>query len=68
MGANWAIAAFSLVLVALLIVASIVQLEHEHEDVVAHAIKSNDNLAMAYEEHTIRTLKGIDAARAFPRA
>ncbi len=65
LGANCAIAAFSLVLVALLVIASIVQVDQEHEDVVAHVIKSNDNLAIAYEEHTIRTLKGIDAAVLF---
>ena len=64
-GANCAIAAFSLVLIALLAAASIVQVRHEYEDVVSHAIKSNANLAIAYEEHTIRTLKTIDAAVLF---
>jgi PAS domain S-box-containing protein len=64
-GANCAIAAFSLVLVALLVIAAIVQVNNEHEDVVAHVTTSNDNLAIAYEEHTVRTLKGIDAAVLF---
>lgn len=39
----------------------------EREEAIATAIKQNSNLAVAYEEHVIRTLKGLDAVTRFIR-
>ncbi len=39
----------------------------EREDTIATAIQQNTNLAVAYEEHMVRTLKGLDGALLFMR-
>src|ERR1700738_3074825 len=65
LGINAAIGAFSLALIVAIWGAVIVQTKGERADAVSHAIKQNSNLAMAFEEHTFRTLKGIDAATMF---
>jgi diguanylate cyclase (GGDEF)-like protein/PAS domain S-box-containing protein len=39
----------------------------ERDSVIAAAVNQNMNLAMAYEEHIVRTLKGLDAALLFLR-
>ena len=45
--------------------AVIVQTKSERRETIAYAVQRNSNLAMAFEEHTYRTLKGIDAATLF---
>ena len=49
--------------VALLAVVWVVTLErisYEREEAIQDAIRHNSNLAVAFEEHTIRTLRGLD--------
>jgi diguanylate cyclase (GGDEF)-like protein/PAS domain S-box-containing protein len=49
--------------IALLAVVWIVTLErisYEREEAIQDAIRHNSNLAVAFEEHTIRTLRGLD--------
>src|ERR1700737_2959240 len=40
-------------------------LESERAGTIAGAIRQNSNLARAIEEHSIRTIKGVDAAARF---
>jgi diguanylate cyclase (GGDEF)-like protein/PAS domain S-box-containing protein len=65
LGISAAIVAFSLALIIAIWAVVISQTEAEREDTVSNAIKQNSNLAIAFEEHTYRTLKGIDAATVF---
>lgn len=56
-------AAVVLACIALLAVVWIVTLErisYEREEAIQDAIRNNSNLAVAFEEHTIRTLRGLD--------
>lgn len=46
---------------------AIERVSFERGDTIAAAVKQNANLAIAFEEHTIRTLKGIDQAVLFVR-
>ena len=41
------------------------RIEFERSETVADAVKQNANLAIAFEEHTVRTLKGIDQTLLF---
>jgi PAS domain S-box-containing protein len=43
------------------------RLRFEHEGIVADAKRANNNLAIAYGEHTRRTIKGIDQTLQFIR-
>jgi hypothetical protein len=65
LGVSAAIGAFSAALIVAMWGAVIVQMNSEHDEIISSAIHQNSNLAMAFEEHTHRTLKGIDAATLF---
>ncbi|MBY0269381.1 MAG: diguanylate cyclase [Burkholderiales bacterium] len=62
-----ATALFSLVVIAAIWSAVVVGQRAEREYVIASAVRQNANLAVAYEEHIVRTLKGLDAALLFIR-
>src|SRR6187397_140904 len=65
LGMNAVIAAFALVLIGLVWAAVIATVQFEREEAIDNAITQNSNLAKAFEEQTIRTIKGIDAAALF---
>ena len=62
LGISAVIAIFCLALIGAIWGVVIVQAHKEREKAIADAIKQNSNLAAAFEEHTIRMLKGVDAA------
>lgn len=64
---NAAIAGFTLLLLAGLWAAVLVEQRAERREVISAAVKQNSNLAVAYEEHIVRTLKGLDGALLFMR-
>src|ERR1700676_4184183 len=63
--ANLAIALFCVVLIGIAWTARLDRVEVERSQTVADAMRQNANLAIAFEEHTVRTLKGIDQALLF---
>ena len=65
LGLNAAIGAFCAALVVAIWSVAIIGAQREREDGIAAAIKQNSNLAAAFEEQTIRMLKGVDAATLF---
>ena len=64
---NASIAAFCAALIGIVWSAVITQQEIGRQEAIAAAFKQNANLAMAFEEHTVRTIKGVDAAMLFLR-
>ena len=64
-GTHAVIVVASLLIIAIIWVALTVQLRNERQDIVNGVIKDNANLARAYEEHAIRTFKGVDAVALF---
>ena len=62
-----AIALFSIVLLALVWTSIAVETHSEREEAIDAAIRQSSNLAIAYEEHVIRTLKALDAVAVFIR-
>jgi diguanylate cyclase (GGDEF)-like protein/PAS domain S-box-containing protein len=64
---NTAVALFTLLLIGAMWVAIALEQESERDAVVASAINQNTNLTVAYEEHIVRTLKGLDGALLFVR-
>lgn len=62
-----AIGLFTLFLIGALCVVVVVEQNAEHEAVVTSVVNQNTNLAVAYEEHVVRTLKGLDGALLFIR-
>jgi PAS domain S-box-containing protein len=60
-GTNAVIAAVCLTAITLMWVAVIAQARFERREAVAAAIERNSNLAVAFEEFTIRTIDGADA-------
>jgi uncharacterized membrane protein YvbJ len=62
---NIAIAAFCLVLIGAIWTAVVVQTQVNRAETIANAIRQNSNLALALEEHSVRTIKGVDAAALF---
>ena len=62
LGINAAIAAFTIALIVLVWAAVVVHAKSERESAVTDIVRQNSNLAMAFEEHTYRTIKEIDAA------
>jgi diguanylate cyclase (GGDEF)-like protein/PAS domain S-box-containing protein len=62
-----AIVVFSAALVALIWAVFIVESRSERDEAVATALEQNSNLAVAYEEHIVRTIKGLDAVIRFTR-
>ncbi len=65
LGMNGVIAAFCLVLTAVVWAAVLVQIELDRKTAEENAFIQNSNLVKAFEEHTIRTIKGLDAALLF---
>jgi len=63
--ANLAIGLFCVVVIGITWASRLDRIEVEHSQTVAVAMKQNANLAIALEEHTVRTLKGIDQALLF---
>lgn len=61
-GMDAAIGLFSAVLIGALWAVVITEQHAGRSEVVAAAVKQNTNLAVAYEEHVVRTLKGLDGA------
>lgn len=59
---NVSIGLFSAALIGALWVAVIAEQHDGRNEVIAAAVKQNTNLAVAYEEHIVRTLKGLDGA------
>lgn len=64
-GTNGVIALFCVVLIAIVWTAVFAQIDIDRQTTIDKAITQNSNLAKAFEEHTIRTIKGIDAATLF---
>src|ERR1035437_1775886 len=63
--ANVAIVLSCLALIGIAWVWTLDRVTFERAETVANAIRQNKNLALAFEEHTIRTLKGVDQAVLF---
>lgn len=59
-GVRLAIVAFSLILVGVLWTLVLLEQSSERKSAIAAAVQQNSNLALAYEEHVARTLKGLD--------
>lgn len=66
-GLNAAIALFTLLLLGALWGAVVTEKRSERDAVIATAINQNTNLAVAYEEDIVRTLKLLDGAMMFMR-
>lgn len=66
-GVNLAIGLFSAILVAALWLFVVTENRGERVAAVEAAVKQNSNLAVAYEEHIVRTLRGFDNALKFVR-
>lgn len=64
---NVAIGLFSALLIGFLWVFIVVESAGERANAVRAAVKQNSNLAVAYEEHIVRTLKGFDSTLQFAR-
>jgi two-component system, NarL family, sensor histidine kinase BarA len=64
-GLVWTIASFALFMIAVLWGAIIYKIEVERALEVSAIERQNSNLARAFEEHTIRTLKSVDQAVLF---
>ncbi len=43
------------------------RIDYEYDSALENAVRQNDNLALAYEQHTIRTLEAVDQAVRFVR-
>jgi len=63
--ANAAIVLFCLALIGIVWAVTFERVSFERDDTIAAAAKQNANLAIAFEEHTIRTLKSVDQAVLF---
>lgn len=66
-GVNLAIGLFSVLLVAALWSFVVIENRSERVAAVEVAVKQNSNLAVAYEEHIVRTLRGFDNTLKFVR-
>ena len=62
---NAVIAIFGLTLIGVAFGSVIVLSRIDRQHTIDNAIRQNSNLALAFEEHTIRTLKGVDAVTLF---
>src|SRR5665647_835181 len=63
--ANVAIVLSCFALIGIVWAVTFERVSFERDDTIANAVRQNQNLALAFEEHTIRTLKGIDQAVLF---
>lgn len=66
--ANAAVVLSSLALIGIVWAVTLERISFERDASIANAAKQNANLAIAFEEHTIRTLKGIDQAILFVKS
>ncbi len=66
-GLNAVIALFTLLLLGALWGAVVTEKRAERDGIIAAANNQNTNLAIAYEEHIVRTLKRLDGALLFIR-
>ena len=55
-----ALAAFGVALIAMVWVSALERVRHERSEATADAIRQNTNLALAFEQHTLRTLKAVE--------
>src|SRR5258706_8682950 len=62
LGMNFVIVTFCLTLVAITWGAVVAQSQLDRQKAIDNAFKQNSNLAKAFEEQAVRTLKGVDAA------
>ncbi len=62
---NAGIAIFSLSVIVIVFGSVIANSQSERQKTIENAVRQNSNLALAIEEHTIRTLKGVDAVTLF---
>ncbi len=62
-----AIVIFALLLIGGLWTMILTEERAERDEVIASVVKQNSNLAVAYEEHVARTLKGLDGVLLFLR-
>jgi diguanylate cyclase (GGDEF)-like protein/PAS domain S-box-containing protein len=62
LGLSAAVIAFGLILVGVLWSVVLTEERSERDEVIAAAVKQHSNLAVAYEEHVVRTLAGLDSA------
>jgi diguanylate cyclase (GGDEF)-like protein/PAS domain S-box-containing protein len=62
---NFAVALFAIVVVGVVWATVLGRIEFERSRTVSDATKQNANLATSFEEHTVRTLKGIDQTLLF---
>jgi len=66
-GTAIAITVFGLMLIGALWGMVLAEERTEREEAIASAVRQNSNLAIAYEEHVARTLKGLDSVLLFMR-
>ncbi len=59
---NVAVALFCLALIGIVWAVTAQRVRFERNETIAAVVKQNSNLAIAFEEHTVRTLKGVDQA------
>jgi len=59
---NFAVALFCLALIGVVWAVTVERVRFERAETIANATKQNANLAIALEEQTVRTLKGVDLA------
>ena len=64
---HWALALFGLLLIGLVWAVTTQRIAFERSEAIAHATRQNSNLVIAFEEHTIRTLKAADQVARFVR-
>lgn len=64
-GMNIAIVGSCLLFIAAIWTIVVVELQSESAKTIANVIRQNANLAKVFEEQTIRTIKGVDAAALF---
>jgi len=66
-GVTVGILVFALILIGGLWAMILTEEQEERNEIIASAVNQNSNLAVAYEEHVARTLKGLDGVLLFLR-
>ena len=66
-GVTVGILVFALILIGGLWAMILTEEQEERDEIIASAVNQNSNLAVAYEEHVARTLKGLDGVLLFLR-
>ena len=59
---NFALGSLCLALIGVVWAVTVERVRFERGETIASAVKQNANLAIALEEHTVRTLRGVDLA------